>query len=167
MKSYFGAEIDRKLLEAKSEEEVRAIIAETPEAAKLADKIDLVMAELKRIKSDVDEEIGDDELESVAGGAKRKEIVMTLEGPGCVATFFLQDWVEGQGPSAYCMSNDQCFATNEYIYHNTYYSNCKAGGRHDWLWINDPVYNGYKLRFYCRKCRFDYDEGPEEYNFRN
>ena len=43
MKTYFSEEIDKRLLEAETEDEVRAIIAETPEAEKLADKIDLVM----------------------------------------------------------------------------------------------------------------------------
>ena len=168
MKSYFGADIDRKLLEAKSEEEVRAIIAETPDAAKLADKIDLVMAELDLIKSNVDEEISDDDLDRVAGGAKRKVIVLTSEGPGCAATFYLQDWVEGTGPSAYCFSNDQCFATNEYEYHHTCNSNCKAGGMHDWRWWNELMLNDhYKVHLICRKCHFDYDQGTDNYNFWN
>ena len=43
MKTYFSEEIDKRLLEAETEDEVRASIAEAPEAEKLADKIDLVM----------------------------------------------------------------------------------------------------------------------------
>ena len=38
MKTYFDEATDKRLLEAKTEEEVKAIIAETPEAEKLADK---------------------------------------------------------------------------------------------------------------------------------
>ena len=39
MKTYFDEATDKRLLEAQTEEEVKAIIAETPEAEKLADKI--------------------------------------------------------------------------------------------------------------------------------
>ena len=46
MKTYFDKETDKRLLEAQTEEEVKAIIAETPEAEKLADKTDLIMKEI-------------------------------------------------------------------------------------------------------------------------
>ena len=71
MKVYFDEATDKRLLEAQTEEEVKAIIAETPEAEKLADKTDLVMAELARIKGSVDNERDIDELDSAAGGAKQ------------------------------------------------------------------------------------------------
>ncbi|MBP5262107.1 MAG: hypothetical protein J6Z43_08285 [Clostridiales bacterium] len=66
---YFDEETDRRLLEAKSKEEVMAIIATTPAAEKLADKADLIIAEISRLKNSVDEEIGIDDLDEVAGGA--------------------------------------------------------------------------------------------------
>ena len=127
MKVYFDEATDKRLLEAQTEEEVKAIIAETPEAEKLADKTDLVMAELARIKGSVDNELDIDELDSAAGGAKRQDIYLS-ETTSCVATFFLED----QFKKKYCYSNDQCGASNEYKYHNTKYSNCKHGGRHQW-----------------------------------
>ena len=90
MKTYFDEATDKRLLEAQTEEEVKAIIAETPEAEKLADKIDLVMAEIKRIKGSVDNELDLDELDGAAGGAKRQDITLS-ETQGCIATFFLED----------------------------------------------------------------------------
>ncbi|MBR1751575.1 MAG: hypothetical protein IJ740_11995 [Ruminococcus sp.] len=68
MKTYFDEETDKKLLEAETEEEVRAIIAATPKASELADKIDLVMKEIASIKSDSGRELDLDELDNVAGG---------------------------------------------------------------------------------------------------
>ena len=127
MKTYFDEATDKKLLEASTEEEVRAIIAETPEAEKLADKIDLVMNEISRIKGALDEEVDLDELDNASGGAKRVDVYLS-ETQGCVATFYLED----QMKMNYCWSNDQCGVSNEYKYHNTKYSNCKKGGRHDW-----------------------------------
>ena len=123
MKTYFDEVTDKRLLEAKTEEEVKAIIAETPEAEKLADKTDLVMAEIARIKGTVDNEIDLDELDNAAGGAKRVRVDLS-PSQGCIATFFARD--------AWCYSNDQCFASNEYDYHHIRYSNCKKGGKHDW-----------------------------------
>ena len=123
MKTYFDEATDKRLLEAQTEEEVKAIIAETPEAEKLADKTDLVMAEIARIKGTVDNEIDLDELDNAAGGAKRVRVDLS-PSQGCIATFFARD--------AWCYSNDQCFASNEYDYHHIRYSNCKKGGKHDW-----------------------------------
>ena len=159
MRSFFDEETDKKLLEAKNEEEVRAIIATTPEADKLADKIDLVMAEIQRIKGSVDEEISDEMIDSIAGGAKRKRIDLSPT-QGCMATFRLQDWIEWLHP--YCSSNDFCMATNEYDYHNTQFANCSAGGHHhieyDYNWPD-----GYK----CTKCSdilISGNKKPEDYN---
>ena len=159
MKTYFDKETDKRLLEAQTEEEVKAIIAETPEAEKLADKTDLVMAEIARIKGAVDDELDIDELDSAAGGAKRQDIYLS-EAQSCVATFSLEDQIHGH----YCYSNDHCGLSNEYKYHYTRYSNCKHGGKHDWSRgsgfvrkeygsasegvIIDEKCEGYR----CRKC---------------
>ena len=153
MKTYFDEAIDKKLLEASTEEEVRAIIAGTPEAEKLADKIDLVMNEINRIKGSLDEEVDLDELDNAAGGAKRKDIYLS-ETQSCVATFYLDDLIKG----GYCWSNDQCRVCNEYKYHNTKYSNCAKGGRHDWVTTNEQTYfkDGRPEDFegyFCTKCR--------------
>ena len=157
MKTYFDEATDKRLLEAQTEEEVKAIIAETPEAEKLADKTDLVMAEIKRIKGSVDNELDLDELDSAAGGAKRQDIYLS-ETTSCVATFFLEDQFHGK----YCSSNDQCGLSNEYKYHLTKYSNCKSGGKHDWQWgttsISHPMGNGDGavlidyFGYGCKKC---------------
>ena len=118
MKVYFDEETDKRLLEAQTEEEVKAIIAGTPDAGKLADKIDLVMAELAKIKGELDNELDIDELDSAAGGAKRQDIYLS-ETTSCVATFYLED----DKQCDYCWSNDQCGCANEYKYHYTKYSN--------------------------------------------
>ena len=123
MKTYFDEATDKRLLEAKTEEEVKAIIAETTEAEKLADKTDLVMAEIARIKGTVDNELDLDELDSAAGGAKRVRVDLS-PSQGCIATFFAND--------GWCWSNDQCGVSNEYEYHHIRWSNCKKGGKHGW-----------------------------------
>ena len=151
MKKYFDEETDRRLLEAKSEEEVRAIIASTPEAEKLADKIDLVMSEIGRIKNKTDEELDSEELDNVAGGSKVKVINLS-ETQDCAATFFLEDLVNDHGASAYCTSNDQCFVSNEYEYHNTQFSNCKQGGKHEWERSQGNAFGGPS--YGCKKCGF-------------
>ena len=165
MKTYFDEATDKRLLEAQTEEEVKAIIAETPEAEKLADKTDLIMAEIARIKGSVDNELDLDELDSAAGGAKRQDITLS-EGQGCMATFFLED----QFRDSYCCSNDQCAVSNEYKYHNTKFSNCKKGGRHNWeegefyiglggatIGVRSP---GYK----CTKCDLIIEKGTERFD---
>ena len=173
MKTYFDEATDKRLLEAKTEEEVKAIIAETPEAEKLADKTDLVMAEIARIKGAVDNELDLDELESAAGGAKRQDITLS-DTVGCTATFYLEDQVKGK----YCFSNDQCGVSNEYKYHLTKYSSCKRGGKHNWQrctesiptrvgsaaesYMTDEDKEGYK----CKKCGLfipDHELGKERF----
>lgn len=168
MKTYFDKETDKRLLEAQTEEEVKAIIAETPEAEKLADKTELVMAELARIKGSVDNELDIDELDSTAGGAKRQDIYLS-EAATCKATFFLED----QKNNSYCSSNDQCGVSNEYKYHNTKYSNCKKGGKHVW---EDGVYkfdhSTYEVPDYfveepghrCLKCGLTIEGSQERFN---
>ena len=167
MKTYFDEATDKRLLEAQTEEEVKKIIAETPEAEKLADKTDLVMAEIARIKGTVDNEIDIEELDNAAGGAKRQRIDLS-PSQGCIATFFARD--------GWCYSNDQCGLSNEYKYHHTKYSNCKHGGKHDWKrdtgvvtesvgiqgFPEEKEYEGYV----CKKCGLfipDYELGKERF----
>ena len=173
MKTYFDEATDKRLLEAKTEEEVKAIIAETPEAEKLADKTDLVMAEIARIKGSVDSELDLEELDSVAGGAKVKRIDLS-PSQDCMATFFAEDMTFNK----YCWSNDQCGVSNEYKYHQTKYSNCKSGGKHNWKRCTETVseyqsggaegswsnkeYEGYE----CKKCGLfipDHELGKERF----
>ena len=171
MKTYFDKETDKRLLEAQTEEEVKAIIAETPEAEKLADKTDLVMAEIARIKGTVDNELDIDELDSAAGGAKRQDITLS-ETVNCTATFYLEDQVHGK----YCYSNDQCGLSNEYKYHLTKYSNCKHGGKHDWKRGNGVVTESVGIQgfpeekeykgYVCKKCGLfipDHELGKERF----
>ena len=150
MKVYFDKETDKRLLEAQTEEEVKAIIAGTPEAEKLADKIDLVMAELAKIKGGLDEELDLDELDSAAGGAKLKRVDLS-ETQGCIATFSLGDFMKDLSSiTGYCWSDDYCSVSNEYDYHYTKWSNCSKGGKHDWEYLTDP---GARMSDYrCRKC---------------
>ena len=161
MKTYFDEATDRRLLEAQSEEEVKAIIAETPEAEKLASKTELVMAELARIKGSVDNELDIDELESAAGGAKMKKIDLS-PAQSCIATAFGADIISGH----YCSSNDQCLASNEYDYHYLRYSNCKQGGRHDWYEESrERLYlGGYDINYTCRKCNLTLASVSSKYN---
>ena len=152
MKTHFDEATDKRLLEAKTEEEVKAIIAETPEAEKLADKTDLVMAELKRIKGSVDNELDLDELDGSAGGAKLKEIYLS-ETQGCMATYSIND----ENNDSYCWSNDQCAISNEYNYHNIRYSNCSKGGKHSW---KRTVKQGLYIVQTCEKCGLKLTDHP-------
>ena len=152
MKTYFDEATDKRLLEVQTEEEVKAIIAETPEAEKLADKTDLVMAELKRIKGSLDNELDLDELDGSAGGAKLKEIYLS-ETQGCMATYSLND----ENNDSYCWSNDQCAISNEYYYHNIRYSNCSKGGKHSW---KRTVKQGIYIVQTCEKCGYKLNDSP-------
>ena len=163
MHIFFDEDTDKKLLEAKSEEEVRAIIAGTPEAGKLADKIDLVMAEISRIKDTTDEEIDGEELDNVAAGSKVKVINLS-ESVGCVATFYLEDWMNGFGASAFCISSDQCYASNEYEYHFTKFANCRKGGKHNWSWHPGGAIGGGG-HYICEKCDVRILAGVDYYRF--
>ena len=162
MKTYFDEATDKRLLEAQTEEEVRAIIAETPEAEKLADKTELVMAELARIKGSIDNELDLDELDSAAGGAKLREITLS-QTQNCIATFKLEDLMSAY-PS-FCWSNDFCDVSNEYEYHHTRWSNCLEGGKHDWK----ETLDGWDLpQTYCKKCGLVISHGYQGFvNFDN
>ena len=160
MKTYFDEATDKRLLEAQTEEEVKAIIAETPEAEKLADKTDLVMAELARIKGSLDNELDIDELDSAAGGAKPRHIYLS-ETQSCIATFFAGD--------GWCWSNDQCNVSNEYDYHNIRYSNCKSGGKHDWMSESHTKKTGVAefttTEYYkCTKCGAEINKYDGNFN---
>ncbi|MBP5261866.1 MAG: hypothetical protein J6Z43_07065 [Clostridiales bacterium] len=159
MMTYFDAETDKRLLEAETEEEIRAIIASTPEADKLSGKMDLVMAEIERIKGSADEEIAAEELDNVAGGAKRIRVDLS-PSQGCIATFNMKDKIAEH----YCWSDDFCMATNEYDYHFTRWSNCTSGGRHDWQvcsWEQQDHGTGGTITVSgekCSKCKLLVDQ---------
>ena len=147
----FDEETDKKLLAAKTEKEVREIIASSPEGEKFADRIDLVMKEIDRIKSDVDDEVDLDELDNASGGSKLEHVYLS-ESVGCKTTFYLYD----QRAYKFCFSSDQCWISNEYYYHNTRFSNCTKGGKHDWVeqadaWNSDNLTAEPGL--YCKKCQ--------------
>ena len=127
MKVFFDEQTDNKLLNAKTKEEVAAIIAATPEADKLADKIDLVMNEISVIRGNVEEELSLDQLDNAAGGSKLKRVDLS-PSQGCIATANLSDMMA----QYYCWSNDFCMASNDYDYHFTRWTNCPSGGHHDW-----------------------------------
>ena len=161
MRTYFDEETDKKLLAAKSKEEVMAIIAETPAAAALADKADLVMEELDKIKNGTDEEVDIDELDNVAGGAKLLRIDLSPT-QDCVGTFYLADMASPY--HTYCMMNDYCLNILEYDYHYTKYSSCKHGGKHEWKQIGITAEDGSMTRGYqCTKCLFSVE--ADKYHF--
>ncbi|MBP5261922.1 MAG: hypothetical protein J6Z43_07345 [Clostridiales bacterium] len=153
MKPIFDEETNKRLLEAKSRDEIAAIIAETPMADEMAVKIDLVMSEIDRIKNDTDEEMSADELENVAGGAKRKRVNLS-ETVDCVATFYMHD----MRSLRFCGSNDHCAVTNEYDYHYTRWSNCPKGGKHQW--------RNFHIHWVCLKCDEDiYNADLDKWDF--
>ncbi|MBP5262272.1 MAG: hypothetical protein J6Z43_09120 [Clostridiales bacterium] len=147
MKIYFDEETDKRLMEAKTKEEIQEILASVPGAGDLVDRVDLVMAEIEKIKGSIDEEVRSDELDSVAGGSKVKAIYLGAPGVSCASTFSLNDLVTKTGASAYCFSNDQCYISNEYEYHFTKFAPCPNGGDHNWY----PV--GKNEGVECRKCK--------------
>ena len=163
MKVYFTEEIDKSLLEAKTEDEVREILKDAPEGEKLADRIDLVMKELKNIKGELDEEVDLDELDHAAGGAKRTDIYLS-ETTSCHDTFYLEDLVNRDlfVGSHYCGSGDFCNFCNEFSYHYTKWSNCKRGGKHVWYTENKEG----KAFQCCKNCGLSLDSPNQSlYNF--
>ena len=141
METYFSEEADKKLLEAKSVEEVLAIANEystSPVSKELAEKI---FAKIKVIRRE-DAELDFDELESVSGG---KGISVDFMKDGCHAT------VE---PGSSCWSDDKC-SHDEVVYYNYGDSvNCPYGGQHDW--VVKATYGSYGQKVgeetRCSKC---------------
>ena len=165
MKNVFDEATNKKLLAATTKAEVSAILAEVPGADRYMDKVDLIMNEIEMVNGIADDELlSDDEIEHVAGGAKRSDIYLS-ETTSCVATFFLADQVA----NLFCWSNDQCGVSNEYKYHYTKYSNCKHGGRHEWVdgkYEFSSVHNSTKLLdgHMCAKCGLKIATNTERYN---
>jgi len=140
MKTYFSEEIDKKLLEAKSVEDVLAIANEnstSPVSKEFAEKI---YAKVKTIRGG-DAELDLDELESVSGG---KGITVDFIKDGCHAT------VE---PGSSCWSDDKC-SHDEVIYDNYDSSICPVGGVHDWQVVYKFGSYGQKVgeETRCTKC---------------
>ena len=148
MKTYFDEETDKKLLEAKTEDEVRAILSTIPDGPKLAAKIDIVMGEIHKIKGDLDEEVDLDELDNTAGGEYKPDIVLSPT-TSCANTEYIEDIIQGHT----CGSNDHCRYGDEYYYRHTRYTNCKRGGKNDW---GDSLYT---MVYRCRKCGCEVDAG--------
>ena len=164
MKNVFDEATNTKLLQAKTKAEISSIIAETPNADKYADKIDLIMNEIEMINGIADDEILDEEaLEHVAGGAKRQDVYLS-ETQGCIATFYLWD----QATYQFCWSNDQCGASNEYKYHYTKYSNCKSGTRHVWqdgkYEFSDGDQSWLAYGHWCTLCNILIEGDSERFN---
>ena len=141
MKTYFSEEIDKKLLEAKSVEDILAIANEnstSPVSEEFAEKI---FSKVKAIRGE-DVELDLDELESVSGG---KGIHVDFKKDGCKAT------VE---PGSSCWSNDKC-NHDEVVYDNYGDSvNCPYGGQHDWVEKDTFGSYGQKVgtEIRCSKC---------------
>ncbi|MBP5262271.1 MAG: hypothetical protein J6Z43_09115 [Clostridiales bacterium] len=158
MKVYFDEETDKRLMEAKTKEEVEAILASVPDAGSFGGSVDLVMAEIEKIKGAV-EEMGETDIDQIAGGAKLKRVDLS-ESQGCMATFNLADLAETENrPSFnYCGSNDFCYASNEYDYHYTKWSNCPSGGKHAWTDQPKITDNGSYASCIpgatCSKCKY-------------
>ena len=141
MKTYFSEEIDKKLLEAQSVEDVLAIANEnssSPVSEEFAEKI---FAKVKTIRGG-DAELDLDELESVSGG---KGITVDFIKDGCHAT------VE---PGSSCWSDDKC-SHDEVVYDNYGDSvNCPYGGQHEWVVKDTFGSYGQKVgeETRCSKC---------------
>ena len=168
---FFDEETDKRLLAAETEDEVRAIIAATGEADKLAGKTDLVMAEIARIKGSIDDELNGEDLDQIAGGSRCDKIYLS-ETVSCVATFYLHDLLKRN----FCFRNDQCWLSDEYDYHVVRYSNCPEGGRHIWESKDVAVEcidrgpaglnheDVYKPHYVCSKCDLAVEVGLEIFN---
>ena len=129
-------EIRAKLIRAKDIEEVRAILG--PETAE--EEIIQTWREIEAHRPEGNlEEVDEDELDAVSGGADRD-----LDDDGCSAT------VE---KGSRCWSDDYC-TWLEVTYSN--HSFCTDGKKHDWeLLYSGTGLIGYKCyyKYECKKCQ--------------
>ena len=126
-------ELRGKLIRAKDIEEVRAILG--PETAE--EEIDQVWQEIEAHRpAEGLEEVDDDELEAVSGGADRD-----WEKEGCSASAEY---------GSRCWSDDYCTQI-EVTYSN--FDPCPEGGRHDWD-IHEWGEKTYDWIVYKTSCRY-------------
>ena len=120
-----------KLLLAESTDEIRDIVTKAGGEIS-AEDAEKLWNEIKHVKESRGQEIDDDEMDAVAGGAD-----MDWAKDGCAATCECDSW---------CFATDRC----DYLYvtYDNFYCTCPDGTEHELFWRGPHA--GYK----CIKCDY-------------
>ena len=120
-----------KLMLAESIDEIRDIITKAGGEISTEDAEQL-WNELKQMKESLGQEIDDDEMDAVAGGAD-----MDWVKDGCAATCEYESW---------CSSNDYCISFS--VTYDNFWKTCPGGTPHDYRWL------GLRAGWVCKKCGY-------------
>ena len=124
-------ELKKKLLNANSEEEVKALLGD---AVKEED-VTKIWKEIEALKAAPGfEKMDDDELEAVNGGADRD---------------YLKDGCSSSTKGNWCWSNDTC---DRFWITYSNYDPCPKGGNHDWKYTTENVIGKKNPIMKCTKC---------------
>ncbi len=127
-------ELKEKLLNANSEEEVKALLGDVVKEEEAA----AIWKEIEALKAAPDlKKMDDDELEAVSGGADRD---------------YLKDGCSSSTNDSWCWFNDNC--SNTWTTYSNY-DPCPNGGNHEWVkTVHRGLFgewNGVYMK--CRKCQ--------------
>ncbi len=127
-------ELREKLLNANSEEEVKALLGDAVKEEEAA----AIWKEIEALKAAPDlKKMDDDELEAVSGGADRD---------------YLKDGCLSSTNDSWCWANDTC---DRFWITYSNYDPCPKGGNHEWVkTVHRGLFgewNGVYMK--CRKCQ--------------
>ena len=131
-----------KLMLAESIDEIRDIITKAGGEISSEDAEHL-WNEIKHMKESRGQEIDDDEMDAVAGGADRDWVK-----DGCAATC---------EPGSWCGSNDKCLSWS--VTYDNFWKTCPDGTPHKWKYLFPkeidglPQYVGVEAKV-CKKCGY-------------
>ena len=131
-----------KLMLAESIDEIKDIITKAGGEISTEDAEHL-WNEIKHVKESRGQEIDDDEMDAVAGGADRDWVK-----DGCAATC---------EPGSWCGSNDKCLSWS--VTYDNFWKTCPDGTPHEWkyLWGKEAeglaYYVGVEAKV-CKKCGY-------------
>ena len=127
-----------KLMLAESIDEIKDI--DTKAGGEIsAEDAEQLWNEIKLVKESRGQEIDDDEMDAVAGGADRDWVK-----DGCAATCEPRSW---------CGSNDYCMLCS--VTYDNFWDTCPGGTPHDYGEVYVVKYRkGYRSKRTCKKCGF-------------
>ena len=122
-----------KLLLAESTDEIKDIVTKAGGEIS-AEDAEQLWNEIKHVKESLGQEIDDDEMDAVAGGAD-----MDWAKDGCAATCEWDSW---------CFSNDKCDYWS--VTYDNFYDTCPDGTPHEFRYLGQYATKEWK----CKKCGY-------------